>query len=158
MLEILRLTAENAARARPTNRRQNMSTNPIIAAMAEANGRMASGPMYIVHLFVICLCDNLYGARYVGIGIDRSCCVTSAFKPTHPFIRIHDQRCNCLVYRVLRIRKDDDSEACRDDPPEWRSSLKASPLLGFKPATNFEEGLRGFVEWYRAKPGLPTAS
>lgn len=93
VLEILRLTAENAPRKRPTKRRQNMSTNPITAATAEANGRTVSGPIYMVHFSAIWLSDDLNAARVRWI--DRYAALHLGFKPTHRLIRIHDQRCTC---------------------------------------------------------------
>ena len=37
-----------------------------------------------------------------------------------------------------------------DVPLTWASIAKAGRLLGYKPATPLEEGLRRFAEWYRA--------
>jgi UDP-glucuronate 4-epimerase len=37
-----------------------------------------------------------------------------------------------------------------DVPLTWADISKASRLLGYRPATQFEEGLRQFVAWYRA--------
>jgi UDP-glucuronate 4-epimerase len=39
-----------------------------------------------------------------------------------------------------------------DVPITWADISKAGRLLGYRPATRLEEGLRRFVEWYRAAP------
>ena len=37
-----------------------------------------------------------------------------------------------------------------DVPLTWASIEKAGRLLGYKPVTALEEGLRRFAEWYRS--------
>jgi UDP-glucuronate 4-epimerase len=37
-----------------------------------------------------------------------------------------------------------------DVPLTWANIAKASKLFGYHPQTTLEEGLRKFVEWYRA--------
>lgn len=39
-----------------------------------------------------------------------------------------------------------------DVPLTWADVSKAGRLLGYKPATQFDEGLRRFVAWYRSVP------
>ena len=42
-----------------------------------------------------------------------------------------------------------------DVPLTWADISKAGKLLGYRPQTTLEEGLRKFVAWYRATdPGL----
>jgi len=36
-----------------------------------------------------------------------------------------------------------------DVPLTWADISKASRLLGYRPATRLEDGLKQFVEWYR---------
>ena len=57
----------------PMNWRQNMRMKPVTAATAEANGRTASGPMYIADFLVTCLADNRCDARYIGMGLIDTC-------------------------------------------------------------------------------------
>jgi UDP-glucuronate 4-epimerase len=37
-----------------------------------------------------------------------------------------------------------------DVPLTWADISKAGKLLGYRPKTSLEEGLKNFVEWYRA--------
>lgn len=138
MLEILRLTAENVPRTRPTNRRQNISTNPITAATAEANGIMASGPMYIVNLSVMCLCQNLYGTGQVGLEIDRDAALRPGLKPTHPVIRIHF----FIRHHRLDDVRFDVVEAARDYSFQQKSSSRIGTITQTQGLNNNMRAIR----------------
>jgi UDP-glucuronate 4-epimerase len=40
-----------------------------------------------------------------------------------------------------------------DVPQTFADVSKARSLLGYNPQTEIEEGIRRFVDWFRAKPG-----
>jgi UDP-glucuronate 4-epimerase len=42
-----------------------------------------------------------------------------------------------------------------DVPLTWADVSKAERMLGYRPATRIEEGLKRFVAWYRTTSPLP---